>query len=202
MMSWPASPRTRMRPIGPAIADAERRALPRASSPAADRRDPARCPSRVCNDQHAGARATPPAGARFGSIVRRKLRDVIAEHFAESAGLEEIALHVDDQQRRSAREPTRKDRARLRCPSFPLPSFVCGKPYARHHYVCNLGNVYAYIVILYAEIGCYGCARNRRKRAGRAREARQIRHIDAGRAPGRFDRRRRPVGRVSARIPS
>ena len=28
-----------------------------------------------------------------------QLRHVIAQHFAESAGLEEIALHVDDQQR-------------------------------------------------------------------------------------------------------
>ena len=30
-----------------------------------------------------------------------QLRDVVAEHFAEAAGLEEVALHVDDQQRRA-----------------------------------------------------------------------------------------------------
>ena len=29
-----------------------------------------------------------------------QLRDVVAEHFAEPAGLEEVTLHVDDQQRR------------------------------------------------------------------------------------------------------
>ena len=28
-----------------------------------------------------------------------KLRHVVAEHFAEAAGLEEVALHVDDQKR-------------------------------------------------------------------------------------------------------
>ena len=28
-----------------------------------------------------------------------QLRDVVAQHFAEAAGLEEVALHVDDQQR-------------------------------------------------------------------------------------------------------
>jgi len=29
-----------------------------------------------------------------------KLRDVVAEHFAQAASLQEVALHVDDQQRR------------------------------------------------------------------------------------------------------
>ena len=34
---------------------------------------------------------------RFGSIVPAQLRDVVAEHLAEAAGLEKIALHVDDE---------------------------------------------------------------------------------------------------------
>ena len=32
-----------------------------------------------------------------------QLRDVVAEHFAKAAGLEKIALHVDDQRARNAR---------------------------------------------------------------------------------------------------
>ena len=42
----------------------------------------------------------------------RKLRDVVAQRFAEATGLHEIALHVDDQQRRG--RPVEIDRRRLR----------------------------------------------------------------------------------------
>ena len=41
----------------------------------------------------------------------RQLRDIIAERFAEAAGLHEIALHVDDDQRRA--RPVQIDRLRL-----------------------------------------------------------------------------------------
>jgi hypothetical protein len=47
-----------------------------------------------------------------------QLRDVVAEHFAEAAGLEEIALHVDDQQRariRLGRKVHRPTHERRRC---------------------------------------------------------------------------------------
>ncbi len=41
-----------------------------------------------------------------------KLRDIVAQRFAEAAGLHEIALHVDDQQRRG--RPVEIDRRGLR----------------------------------------------------------------------------------------
>ncbi len=50
------------------------------------------------------------------------------------------------------------------------------------------GFLYAYIVILYAEIGCYGCARNRLEQdRGALLKRQQIRDVDAGRTSGRFD---------------
>ena len=42
----------------------------------------------------------------------RELRDVVAERFAEAAGLDEVALHVDDEKRR--RRPVEIDRLGLR----------------------------------------------------------------------------------------
>ena len=41
----------------------------------------------------------------------RQLRDVVAERFAEAAGLHEVALHVDDDER--GRRPIQIDRLRL-----------------------------------------------------------------------------------------
>ena len=56
-----------------------------------------RWPSRVCIDQQAGG-----APGRQQPAVRldraAQLRDVVAQHLAKAAGLEEVALHVDDQQ--------------------------------------------------------------------------------------------------------
>ena len=40
-----------------------------------------------------------------------QLRDIVAEHFAEAARLEKIALHVDDAAARSAPGRTRTDTA-------------------------------------------------------------------------------------------
>ncbi len=42
----------------------------------------------------------------------RQLRDIVAQRFAEAAGLHEIALHVDDEKRRY--RPVEIDRLRLR----------------------------------------------------------------------------------------
>ena len=112
MMSWPASPRTRMRPIGPAIADAGRAA-------AADllgRRQIGQVGpmalARVDDQQAGGAPGRQQAAVRLDRAAQ--LRHVVAEHFAEAAGLEEVALHVDDEQRAVLRARTRRDRARPR----------------------------------------------------------------------------------------
>ena len=35
------------------------------------------------------------------ATILRQLRDVVAERLAETAGLEEVPLHVDDQERRT-----------------------------------------------------------------------------------------------------
>ena len=43
----------------------------------------------------------------------RELADIIAERFAETARLHEIALHVDDEKR--GRRPVELDRLRLCC---------------------------------------------------------------------------------------
>ena len=62
-----------------------------------------RWPSRVCITKQPGMRARPRAARRFGSIVRRSCDDIVAQHLAEAAGLEEIALHVDDEEARTRR---------------------------------------------------------------------------------------------------
>ena len=50
------------------------------------------------DDQHAGgARGVQHVGA--GRDRARQLRDIVAQRLAEAAGLEEIALHVDDDKR-------------------------------------------------------------------------------------------------------
>ena len=56
-----------------------------------------------------------PRGAKYSGARRdraRQLRDVVAERFAEAPGFEEVALHVDDDQRRCG--PVELDRLRLR----------------------------------------------------------------------------------------
>jgi hypothetical protein len=80
MMSWPASPRTRIRPFA------------------------------GVHDQHSAvARRLQYRGNRLDRP--RQLRDVIAEGFPKTAGLHEVALHVDDQERRG--RPVEVDRAGL-----------------------------------------------------------------------------------------
>ena len=51
-------------------------------------------------DHQAAGRAPSRQQGRVGFDRAAQLRDVVAEHFAETAGLEEVTLHVDDQQRR------------------------------------------------------------------------------------------------------
>jgi len=53
-----------------------------------------------------------PNTAAIGLHRPRKLRDVVAQRFAEAAGLHEITLHVDDDKRRT--RPVEIDRLRLR----------------------------------------------------------------------------------------
>ena len=55
------------------------------------------------DDQHAAARARASSSARHGATAACEQRHVVAERLAEPAGLEEIALHVDDHERRRAR---------------------------------------------------------------------------------------------------
>ena len=50
--------------------------------------------------------------AAIGLTAPAELRDIVAERFAEAAGLHEIALHVDDE-KRSGR-PVELDRLGLR----------------------------------------------------------------------------------------
>ena len=57
-------------------------------------------------------RAAPSSSARHGLDRRGELRDVVAEHFAEAARLQEVALHVDDHER--GRVEIDFDRFRLR----------------------------------------------------------------------------------------
>ncbi len=64
------------------------------------------------HDQHAGFARRGEHG-RDRLHCTRKLRDVVAERFAEAARLHEIALHVDDEKR--GRRPVEFDRRWLRC---------------------------------------------------------------------------------------
>ena len=52
---------------------------------------------RMENGQSRGAPGRQKPSVRFDRAPQ--LRDVVAEHFAEAARLEKIALHVDDQER-------------------------------------------------------------------------------------------------------
>ena len=57
-----------------------------------------RWPSRVWMTSRPAARHA-ASSAPVGLDRPAQLRDVVAEHLAEAARLEEVALHVDDQQR-------------------------------------------------------------------------------------------------------
>ncbi len=100
MMSWPYSPRTRMRPIGPR-SPIPVGSLPRASLAGGQSDRSGRWPSRVWTTSRPAPRAASRT-RRVGSMARRKQRDVVAERFAEAARIDEVALHVDDDQRGGA----------------------------------------------------------------------------------------------------
>ena len=109
-MSWPGSPRIRMRPIGPGApmrsVGAPRSTFARGAS---DRSG--RWPSRVwMTSMPRAARRVEQRAARLDG--RAQQRDVVAERLAEAAGLEEVALHVDDHERRRAADRSRSVRAR------------------------------------------------------------------------------------------
>ena len=72
-----------------------------------------RWPSRVCMT---GRPVGAPGGEQRAVRLDRpaQLRDVVAEHLAEAARLEEIALHVDDAAARRFRDRARRDTARRR----------------------------------------------------------------------------------------
>ena len=95
-----------MRPIGPG-SPMRKLGAPRSilAGGASDRSG--RWPSRVwMTSMPVCARRLQHAAQRLDRA--RKLRDVVAERFAEAAGLQKVALHVDDQQR--GRRPVDLDR--------------------------------------------------------------------------------------------
>ena len=96
-MSWPGSPRTRMRPIGPASPMRGRAAAAYFLGRRQIGQIGPMALARVHRRQAGGApcRQQAPVGLDRAA----QLRDVVAEHFAEAARLEKIPLHVDDQQR-------------------------------------------------------------------------------------------------------
>ena len=62
-------------------------------------RDRGRWPSRVWMTKRPRLRAA--SSTRFvGAIARAQQRNVVAERLAEPAGIDEVALHVDDHERR------------------------------------------------------------------------------------------------------
>ena len=97
-MSAPGSPRIRMRPIGPAIADAQATARRAAAWRAGSRRDRRAWFSRVWK---IGQPLSRNSGKQRGDgrHDRTHRREIVAERLAEAAGFEKIALHVDDDQR-------------------------------------------------------------------------------------------------------
>ena len=110
-MSWPGSPRIRMRPIGPG---SPMRMLGAPRSTLARRRVGQVGPvafARV-DDQHAAPRAPPSSSARQGAMAARSSDTSLPSDLAEAARLEEVALHVDDAPARSPRGRSRSVRAR------------------------------------------------------------------------------------------
>ena len=97
MMSWPYSPRIRMRPLGPG-APMRRLGSPRLSLAGGQSDRSGTCPSRVW------ITVRPTARAVVQHLLERgddglQVADVVAERLAEAARLDEVALHVDDHQR-------------------------------------------------------------------------------------------------------
>ena len=131
-MSWPASPRTRMRPIGPARRCASWRTALDLATGASDRSG--RWPSRVDHQQAETTRGVEHRAARRDG--RSQQRHVVAEGLAEAARLQEVALHVDDDQRavvrgRSRWRPARHPPRPLACgPRLPSRSAIAK---ANHH---------------------------------------------------------------------
>ena len=100
-MSWPRSPRTRMRPIGPG-SPMRFSPRPRTIFVGGQSARSGRCPSRVWMTIISRARAA-SSTRLHGAITACSGRHVVAERFAEAARLDEVALHVDDDQRGGAR---------------------------------------------------------------------------------------------------
>src|SRR3990172_5273268 len=92
-MSWPYSPRTRRRPMGPG-SPMWIFGLPRSYFAAGRSDRSARWPSRVWMMKRAAARQ----GLGRGEGVEKE-RGVVAERLAETAGVHEVALEVDHDQR-------------------------------------------------------------------------------------------------------
>ena len=112
MMSWPYSPRIRIRPCAPwspirmgwlAALQLRRRTV----------REIRQVALSGVDDQHAGG---PGGGQHFGQRRHHLLqqRDVVAQGFAESSGQQEVSLHVDHDEGGGARRPAGTARARHR----------------------------------------------------------------------------------------
>ena len=86
-----------MRPIGPG-APMRIEGWPRSILAFGASERSGRCPSRVWITSRPAARAA-SSTALQGATARAEQRHVVAERFPEAARLEEIALHVDDDQR-------------------------------------------------------------------------------------------------------
>ena len=112
MMSWPYSPRIRIRPYGPG-SPIRSDGLPRRSLAGGQVGQVGQVALPGVDDQHPGR-----AGGGEQLLQRRddggQLGDVVAEGLAEAAGQQEVALHVDHDQRHLAGRQRRTGWARRR----------------------------------------------------------------------------------------
>ena len=109
--------------------------------------------------------------AAIGLDGAAKLRHVVAEHFAEAAGLEEVALHVDDQKR--AALGRQREGIGLGCDvhrsRFPL-SFAESRMRAIIMYAISRFCM-PILSFCMLKLGAMAAQEFRRERAGRARES-------------------------------
>ena len=122
----PGSPATSTRPSGPGSPMPQLERAARALGAAGSRRAARSCASCVWITAMPCARASASSRAQAGTMGRSS-DDVVAQHRAEAAGLEEVALHVDHQRPRCApgRTGSRRGGRGWSCITRP-PRSACG----------------------------------------------------------------------------